>query len=301
VSEIRQRRRSILMLLAVTMVWGGGFIATEYAIRSGLDTAWILALRFTLAAAAVGAIFWRRVRASTRREAVHGAVAGAALFGAFYAQTAGQALTRVSSAAFITATSVVMIPLITWAMAGRRPGAREVLLCLASMGGVLLLTVDFSQGLMFSAGDLLVLLCAALFALHTAYVGHYCARDDAACVTFWQLATAGAAALIALAVRRPPVSAAQLALGAWPVAYLGLFSTCLCYLLQTRAQQRVPAAQAGVVLSMEGVFGTLFALMLGLEPPRLMMALGGALIMLSVILTEAGRGKSEVPPQHHCS
>ena len=280
--------QSLFILLFVTMIWGGGFIATEYAIKSGLDIAWILALRFLLAAAVLGALFHRKVRASSRSDIVHGVVAGASLFGGFYAQTAGQALTTVSSAAFITATYVVMIPFLMWALTRRRPAAREVLLCLASMGGVLLLTVDFSEGLSFSPGDLLVLLCAVLFALHTAYVGHYCGRDDATNVTFWQLSTAGAASLVALIVLRPPVSAAQFAAGAWPVAYLGLFSTCLCYALQTRAQQHVTASQAGVVMSMEGVFGTLFSLMLGFETLRLNMALGGALITLSVLLTEAG-------------
>jgi len=290
-----QRRQSILILLVVTMVWGGGFVATEYAIGSGLDTAWILALRFLLAAAALGALFRRKVRASTRSDVVHGVIAGASLFGGFYAQTAGQALTTVSSAAFITATSVVIIPFLLWAMARRRPAPREVFLCLASMGGVLLLTVDFAKSLSFSAGDLLVLLCAVLFALHTAYLGHSCKNDDATNVTFWQLATAGAAALVVLLLRRPPVSVPQLVAGAWPVAYLGLFSTCLCYALKTRAQQHVPASQAGVVLSMEGVFGTLFSLALGFEALRINMALGGALITVSVILTEAGVKRAPTP------
>lgn len=281
-------RQSILILLVVTMVWGGGFIATEYAIGSGLDTAWILAFRFLLAAFVLGVLFRRKVRASSRSDITHGVIAGASLFGGFYAQTAGQAMTTVSSAAFITATSVVMIPFILWAMAKRRPAGREVLLCLASMGGVLLLTVDFAKGISFSAGDLLVLLCAVLFALHTAFVGHYCVCDDATNVTFWQLLTAAAGALIVLVLRRPPVTAVQLASGAWPVAYLGLFSTCLCYALQTRAQQHVPASQAGVVMSMEGVFGTLFSLALGFEALRVNMALGGALITISVVLTEVG-------------
>jgi drug/metabolite transporter (DMT)-like permease len=288
VNGTKQHRLSLLSLLFVTMIWGGGFIATEYALRIALDTAWILALRFLLAAAVLGLIFRRKVRASTRSDVVHGVIAGATLFGGFYAQTAGQALTTVSSAAFITSTSVVMIPFLMWAMAKRRPAAREVLLCLTSMGGVLLLTVDFSKGLSFSAGDLLVLLCAVLFALHTAYVGHYCVKDDATAVTFWQLITAGAAALIALALRRPAISASQIIAGAWPVLYLGLFSTCLCYLLQTRAQQHVPASQAGVVMSMEGVFGTLYSLALGFEALRLNIVLGGAMITLSVILSELG-------------
>ena len=296
-------RQSVLALLRVTLIWGGGFIATQYAIRSGLETAWILALRFLMAAAVLGVMFRRKLRASSRNDIVHGVTAGAILFGGFYAQTSGQAMTTVSSAAFITATYVVMIPFLMWALARRRPAAREVILCLASMGGVLLLTVDFSERLTFSSGDLLILLCAVLFALHTAFLGHYCGKDDATNVTFWQLATAGAASVIALIILRPPVSVARFAAGAWPVAYLGLFSTCLCYALQTRAQQHVSASQAGVVMSMEGVFGTMFSLLLGFETLRLNMALGGALITLSVLLTEVGvkRAPDGITPKSHQS
>ena len=70
--------------------------------------------------------------------------------------------------------------------------------------------------------------------------------------------------------------------------YLGVFSTCICYLLQTIAQKNVPAAEAGIVLSAEGAFGTLFSLLLCLEFLLWGMLVGGVLITLFIILAEYG-------------
>ena len=51
-----QNKRSLLAdagLLAVAVIWGAGFAATQYAIDAGLDSAMILLLRFTVAALAL--------------------------------------------------------------------------------------------------------------------------------------------------------------------------------------------------------------------------------------------------------
>ena len=90
---------------------------------------------------------------------------------------------------------------------------------------------------------------------------------------------------------RIPLPGTQLAEGILPVLYLGVFSTGVCYLLQTVAQKNVPAAEAGIVLSAEGAFGTLFSLLLGLESLRWGMLVGGVLITLSIVLAEYGETK----------
>ena len=46
----KKKLQGIVMLLIVTMIWGSGFIATEYAIRSEMPTAWIMAIRFCVGA-----------------------------------------------------------------------------------------------------------------------------------------------------------------------------------------------------------------------------------------------------------
>jgi hypothetical protein len=113
-----------------------------------------------------------------------------------------------------------------------------------------------------------------------------CQEDDPAVLAFWQFLTAGCIGLASMLLTGGTPPWEQWEAGLLPVLYLGLFSTCLCYLLQTSAQRHVPPARAGVLLSTEGLFGSLFSVALGLEPLRPAMALGGLIIMLCVILME---------------
>ena len=53
-----------------------------------------------------------------------------------------------------------------------------------------------------------------------------------------------------------------------PAVYLGAFSTCLCYLLQTVAQKHTSATRAGLLLSTEGLFGSVFSVALGMNRLR---------------------------------
>lgn len=288
-NQHNRHRLALVELVLVTMIWGSGFIATQYAIESGLATEWIIALRFLIGAAAIGVIFRRKVAMSSKRAIQRGCVAGIILFSAFYFQTAGQAQTTVSNAAFITATNVMMIPILMWMLTRKRPPAKVFALCALTMLGVILLTVDLTAGVSFSKGDLLVLLCAVLFALHITYVGLCCSDEDAAQITFWQLLAAALAGVATVVFLRSEISVSQFQGGILPVAYLGLFSTCLCYLLQTHAQHYTTASQTGIVLSMEGVFGTLFSVLLGMELLRANMIVGGMLITISVILMETAQ------------
>ncbi len=288
--------RSFLFLVLVALIWGSGFIATEYAIRSGMPTEGIMALRFSSAALALGILNRKKLKTSPAPTARRGIVAGLILFSAFYAQTIGQGLTTVSHTAFLTATNVVMIPFFLWFLEKRKPPTRITTLSAVVLFGVGLMSLKPEEGFAVSPGDPVVLLCAALFALHIIYVGKYCLKDDPTLVTFWQLLAAAAVSILLMLLMGKTPRADQLAAGLPPALYLGLFSTCLCYFLQTHAQQHVPPAQAGIALSLEGVFGTLFSILLGLEALRLNVALGGVLITASVIgmqLGEKGTQKKE--------
>ena len=155
-----------------------------------------------------------------------------------------------------------------------------------TMLGVVLLNITEDMQLTFGKGEALVLLCALLFALHITYLDLVCAGDDPVQVAFWQLAAAAACGGAVLLLTRPAVNASQFQKGLAPVVYLGLFSTGLCYFLQTWAQKHVRASEAGIVLSCEGMFGTIFSLLLGMEHLRPAMLAGGGIITLSVILSE---------------
>ena len=71
-----QNKRSLLAdagLLAVAVIWGAGFAATQYAIDAGLDSAMILLLRFTVAALALLIVCFKQVRTLNFSEVKWGA------------------------------------------------------------------------------------------------------------------------------------------------------------------------------------------------------------------------------------
>ena len=109
------RRGAAWMLVLVTLIWGGGFAASEYAIRAGLSASWILLIRFSIGSLFVLACFFRKIRPAPARMILHGIGAGVILFLAFFAQIVGQGKTTVPNAALLTATNVVMVPFIIWA------------------------------------------------------------------------------------------------------------------------------------------------------------------------------------------
>ena len=283
------RNKNILAdlgLLLVALIWGMGFPATEYAIASGLSYSMILLLRFSVAALAIGALSFDQVRGITKKEWLNGAISGVILFLAFMVQIEAQSRTTPSNCAFITTTNVLMVPFIVWAVSRKRPGIKNILLPMLTVVGVFLLG-HTEEGFVFNSGDLLALACAFLFACHIASLEFTSRKVSAQKLTFIQMTVAALMALGYLLVTGgAKVTANMLCKGALPVLYLGLFSTCACFFLQTWAQKHTSATKAAIFLSLEGVFGSMFSVLLGLDVMRWTLLAGGGVIFLSVVLTE---------------
>lgn len=279
-----------LTLVVVTAIWGLGFIGIENAINAHWGPALITAGRFAVAAVILTLIMAGRLRRITLAEWKYGSLAGLFLLAAFYVQTIGQAMTTVSNSAFLTATNVVMVPFISWRINKDRPRLRIVILALTALAGVGVLSIrngEFSFGI----GDFFVLLCAALFALHITWLEKATAGRSPAAINYVQILTAAVGSALVLLVRGLPAETEDIdwRAGIWPILFLGIFSTCLCFFLQTNAQKFTSAAQVGIILSLEGFFGSFFAVILGFEPLTANLIIGGAMIISASILVNVGQ------------
>ena len=223
-----------------------------------------------------------------------GGLAGVFLFGAFYTQIVGQQNTTVSHCAFLTATNVVMVPFIVGAVSRQRPAIKTFVLTATTLLGIGVLSITpGSFSLSFNYGDAMTLLCALLFALHITTLGRAAKGADVMLINLLQLATAAViSAAVFLLTDAGAAAAADLQRGLPAVMYLGLFSTCLCYFLQTLAQKHTTPSQAGVLLSTEGLFGSLFSVLLGMEMLTVNLVVGGLIIMASILLMELLPSKS---------
>jgi drug/metabolite transporter (DMT)-like permease len=280
-------RRAEAALLLVALIWGSGFIATEYALRAGFPTPLIMTARFWIAALVMLPFYWRKLRTAPRRAVLVGAGAGVLLCGAFFAQTYGQSGTSVSNSAFLTATNVVMVPFLMRLFARTRLPLKMYVLAAGTLAGIGVLTLRLDGGLAIARSDWIVLLCAFLFALHIVYLGTAARGLDAGLLTLLQmLVSALLSTVVLLCVGADAPRAAYGLPGLLSVLYLAVFSTCLCFFLQTAAQQWMSAAKAAILLSTEGLCGSAFSIVLGLEPCTWNKVAGGLMIVACVVLTE---------------
>ena len=102
-----------LGLIIVSIVWGGGYVATQFALDGGLTPLQIITMRFFLAAVFINVIFFKHIKANIDKRALKsGIMLGTFLFVAFTLQTIGLMHTTPSKNAFITSANVVIVPFI---------------------------------------------------------------------------------------------------------------------------------------------------------------------------------------------
>lgn len=277
-----------LLLLSVAFIWGGGFIYTNIAVHCGISPALLLTLRFFIPAAIMAILFCKELAVSSFGDLKFGLIAGTILFAAFFCQTYGIKFTTPANNAFLTATNVIMVPFLSFVVFKQKPGLRATVCAFICFIGAAVLSWSPGVGLTFNVGDWLTLLCAFLFACHYAYLGLSAKRiRSAAVLSFFQLAVVSVLSLITfLLFERSLFSATALKSGMGAVLYLALFSTGYCYFVQSWAQRRFSASGTAIILSTEGLFGSLLSVLWGFDQPTATLLVGGSIILFSVILVQ---------------
>lgn len=290
--RVNRNRKTVLLAdglcLLVAGIWGTGFIGSQIAINANMSAALIMMMRFTVAAIVMLVVCLPKLKKIRKQDVKSGILAGLFLFGGFYTQILGQQRTTVSHCAFFTATNVVMVPFIMWAVSRRRPAIRTFLLTAVTLVGISVLSITpGSFALTFNFGDAMSLLCALLFALHISSLGRISEDADVTLINLVQMATAAVISIIVFVLTDfDAFYRADMKVGFPAVIYLGLICTCLCFFLQTLAQKYTTPAQAGVLLSCEGLFGSVLSVALGMEKATINMVAGGLIILTSVVLME---------------
>ncbi len=273
----------IIGLLVVTIIWGGGFVASDIALES-MTTLQIMTIRFFIAAVIMTIIAFKKIKNITKQELLCGVLLGAFLFAAFFIQTFALQFTTPSKNAFLTATNVVFVPFIVYIFTKKKASAQNIIGAgLAIVGaGVLSLQSDFSLGF----GDSLTLVCAICFAFHIFLTGRYVDEIRPAVLNFLQMATAFALSFIGLLASGEASTIAPSQNSLMAVLYLGLISTAVSYFLQTISQKYVDETKTAIILSSEAVFGMLFSVILLSEVVTGRMILGSIIIFSGVLISE---------------
>ena len=272
---------AIAGLIAVTVIWGGGFVASDMALES-LRPFQIMTIRFLLASFLMGTASIRKLKGMKSGEIRAGILMGAALFMGFAFQIVGLQYTTPSKNAFLTALNVVMVPFIAFVILKKKVGARSIAGAVMAIVGVGLLSLD--KNLTLGIGDALTLVCAAGFAFQIFFTSEFVKKYRAVALNFVQMLTAVLLSFVSLFLFQETEFHVT-AKGWLSVLYLGVISTALCYLLQTASQKYVDETKAAIILSMESVFGTLFSILILHEQVTLRMVCGCVIILVAVIVS----------------
>lgn len=102
-------------------------------------------------------------------------------------------------------------------------------------------------------------------------------------LVFLQFATAAILSVISFFVFDfESIYEVQSLYGILPILYLGIFSTCIAFFIQIKAQKRLKSSKVAIILSTEAVFASILSFIFGYDALTLNIILGGLIVMISV-------------------
>lgn len=280
-------------LLLATIIWGSAFVSQSVAMAH-LGPFSFQAIRCALAVVglvAVIALFDRNKkdgktffsRWADKKLWIAGILCGIPLFLACNLQQLGLAEdTDPGKSGFLTAMYIVIVPIIGFFRKKKTSIMVPVSVVLAVAGLYFLSCVGVSS---ISAGDILTLCCALMFAVQITFVDIYVDQVDALRLnTLQALVCAVFSTVIAIFTERVTFD------GIWgcalPLAHTGFLSMGAGYALQILGQKHLEPNLSSLIMSLESVFAVLFGWLLLGDTLSLWETIGCVLVFAAVILSQ---------------
>ncbi len=276
----RQLRGS-MMLFTTALIWGTAFVAQ----KSGMDSMPPVAfngIRTVIGGIALLPVIYIMTQAAKRKGTYHeetpqekktlwigGICCGLALCAAGNIQQIGMVYTTAGKTGFITALYVILVPLLGLILKQKiRPVFWACVI--ASAVGLYLLCIPAEGGFgNINKGDLIVLLCSLMFAIHILTIDHFSPKANGVKLSCIQFFVAGGLSCILMFVIDPMLGFslptwANIQGGWFEILYAGIMSCGVAYTLQVVGQKDVEPTLASMLLCLESVFAVIAgAILLG--------------------------------------
>lgn len=281
----------VLALSLATALWGSTFVLSkDLVVRH--DPISIQAIRFLIA----GVVMWalkprclRGVSAYTWKRAI----ALGAIYGAAQApQYLGLRETTAAMAGVITGTYVAFVPVLSFLLLRRRSGRTANIGVTLSVLGLAVVAAD---GFRFGAGELLVLLAAAIYGGQVVAMGLWSLPGQAWTLTTIQMLTIGVVLGAPATIRGwdLPTTGPDW----WLVGYLSLISSAVTVGLQTWSQARLSAIKAAVILAAEPIWAAGLAVAFSNETMTHRLLVGGLILIIANGVILSSREPDPPPPR----
>jgi drug/metabolite transporter (DMT)-like permease len=277
-----------LGLIGLCAIWGTSFPLVKSELRAVHPMA-LLTVRFSLAAIVMAPFVFLGRRRMKRETAAKGSALGVFLFAGMAAQTVGLQFTTASNSGFLTAMSVVLVPIWMLAFERRLPGWNTWLAVLLAVTGVALLTSRAGGG-GFNRGDAFTLMSAAGFSLQIIFIEIWVRRENAPECAWWMVFTTAVLAAAVSWLFRPVLFHPTVRTAA-VLVFLGLVTTAFAFWAQLRLQPDTSATAAAVLFATEPLFAALFARWFIGERLSRTGGLGACLMVSAILVHELGASR----------
>lgn len=274
------------LLLLAAALWGAAFIAQSDA-GHYLNAGWFTGLRFILAFLVVlplGVVEARRHHITPRQCLRLLPLAGVFAFSMLLQQW-GLAFTSVTHAGFLTGLYVIFVPMIEVLWLRRLPHPLIWVAALLALAGTWLLGNGFDH---LDFGDLLVIVSALGYSLQILLMQR-AARSALGPVTAALSQSAGCVLIGCAVGAMGGIPQSLTILQCWPeLAYGGIVSGGVAFLLQAICQRYTGATDAAVMMMSEALFAAFFAAIMLHERMGATGWLGCALLFAALVLAQIG-------------
>lgn len=273
---------SIVSLALVALAWG-----TSYAIikdtLSHTTPFVLMTIRFGLSTLLLSIIYYRKLIRIKRVDLINGVKIGIFMFGAFITLVTGIKYTTASKQSFIVGSYVLIVPFLTWLINKNKPDKYDVIGAICAVIGLFLLTAGSVTGI--NIGDIISMGCALSFALHMIMIEKYCHDSDPIILTIVQFATTSILfILLVIMFEKPDFSVISTATS--EILYLVIVATVIAFVVQNIAQRHISSITTSLILTLESVFGSVFAIFYLDEKVSVNMVIGCAIILIGIVMHE---------------
>ncbi len=274
-----------IVLLITTIIWGSSFVVLKDTLQD-LPMYFVLIIRFLGGGILLGIIFIKKWKNCDLSTVWRGGVTGIILAVAYITQTIGLKYTTPGTNAFLTATYVVMVPFMMWAVTKKAPTVFNIIAAVVAVIGIGLVSLDGANGGFNFMGEGMTIVCSVFFALQIIFIAVLGKGKDGILFTVFELLFCGIIMLIFYLVKERNIPIVFNFSSSWKLAYLTVLGTAFALLAMTWGLENNDTNSSSLIMSLEAVFGVIFGIIVYKEKITLQLGVGFALIFIALICSE---------------
>jgi len=276
--SVMDRKIAYGSLVIVAVVWGATFPIIKLSLTF-IDPISFLLFRFAIAAVVLLPFVIKKMN---KRDAIYGTIVGIPLFLGYVTQTVGLQYTSPSMSGLITGIYIVLTPILSIFILRNGLDMVKIYLAVAAFVGMALMTISSTSG--EALGNLLTIATAFCYALQLVLTEKYLKTGNPLVFTFFQLIVV---AVLSLLISPGSVLKAGILTNGYvlfSVLFNAILGSTMAIWLMSVAIKNTNAYISALILVIEPVSAVMVSTVFFHFPVTILMILGGAIILVSMVL-----------------